>query len=199
MSRYRAILLLALCAAALPASIALAQRFPFGARGQDITRPGRVSDADAPTCQSSGGGSRIRSNCDDPEASPTAVARAAKIAVPAAAQLAVPSCAATTVTEYLQEHTTAHVNGTITVKSCAAAGSSGTYEIVLRVKEGSGAVKSLEFSEGWKGSETQDVPFAASYPLGENVELLDVRMRNLRCTCADAATEPTQTGPGGGD
>jgi hypothetical protein len=198
MSPTRVILLLALGVGALPASIAVAQRFPFGARGQDITRPGRVSDADVETCQSSGGGSRVRSNCDDPQASPTAVQQASKIAVPASAALSAPGCAATTVTEYLQDHATAHVNGTITVKSCPA-GSSGTYQIVLGIKDGSGAVKPLEFSESWQGSDAGDVKFSADYPIGESVELVNVRLRNLRCACADPAAEPTQTTTGSGD
>ncbi|HET8698783.1 MAG TPA: hypothetical protein VFO94_14945, partial [Gammaproteobacteria bacterium] len=36
-------------------------------------------------------------------------------------------------------------------------------------------------------------PAAADYPLGRDVELLNVRVRNLRCTCIDSTPATTQT------
>ena len=96
-------------------------------------------------------------------------------------------CAATTTTEYLQRNTVARVNSTIKIEECAAA--SGAFTVAVRVRDEGGEDKSLEFDETWQRSDDQDVKFAADYPIGENVELLNVRVRRLSCTCADPAQE----------
>jgi hypothetical protein len=44
----------------------------------------------------------------------------------------------------------------------------------------------LEFFESWQRQDDQPVKFSATYPIGENVDLLRVRPTQSRCTCADA-------------
>ena len=74
-------------------------------------------------------------------------------------------------------------------------GSAGTFDVVARVKDDSGEIKPIEFAESWQREDTEDSPFAGEYPIGENVELVNVRIRNLKCTCAEApaAAPPAET------
>lgn len=198
MSRIHVTVLLALLVLGLHTSAAFAQRFPQGFQGgQDITRPGRATEADVDTCQGTSGGSRVRANCD-PESTPAPLRTESELKAPAKAQepTSAAQCEATTLTEYIQRNTTARVNGSVSVKNCPA-GSTGTYNVVVRVKDASGEIKPIEFSEKWQGSDAGDVKFSADYPIGENVELLNVRVRNLRCTCGASPNEPTQTSTAG--
>ncbi|HET7132117.1 MAG TPA: hypothetical protein VFJ95_07705, partial [Gammaproteobacteria bacterium] len=64
---------------------------------------------------------------------------------------------------------------------------------VLRTKDARGEAKPMELVETWQSSTSQDVRFTADYPLGSDVELLNVRVRNLRCTCVDPSPASTQT------
>jgi hypothetical protein len=52
------------------------------------------------------------------------------------------------------------------------------------VRDESGEVKSLEFNETWQRSDAKSVVLEADYPIGENVELVNARVRGLTCTCA---------------
>ena len=180
MSRTHVSVLLALLVLVLPASTALAQVFPYMQGGQSISKPGRVGDA--AMCQGTSGGSRMRPNCDPEKSAPTE--RPAKISLDAPAAPSEPQCEATTLTNYAQRNTVARVDGTISLRNCKG-GSTGTFDIVVRIKDESGEIKSLEFSDNWQRSDDQDVKFAADYPIGENVDLLNVRLRDLRCTCGD--------------
>jgi hypothetical protein len=38
----------------------------------------------------------------------------------------------------------------------------------------------------------RDVSFSADYPIGDDVELVSVRLRNLTCTCADPPQQAAQ-------
>lgn len=95
-------------------------------------------------------------------------------------------CGATATTEYVQSNTIARVNGALSISDCAAA--SGAFTIALRIRDDSGQDKTLEFSETWQRSDDQDAKFAADYPIGENVFLVNARLRGLTCTCGEAAT-----------
>jgi hypothetical protein len=186
MSRLHVIALLALSAFALPASSASAQ-FIYGPGmqgGSDRSTSGRVTERDdIYTCQAAPGGSRVRENC---EIETTTVRLEQEIsllfklnALPLATQ-----CGATTTTAYQQLNTIARVNGTLEITDCAAA--SGAFTVAVRVKDDRGEERPLEFSQTWQRSDDEDVTFSADYPIGENVELVSVRLRDLRCTCADA-------------
>ena len=192
MSRTHIIVLLASLVLGGPTSNAFAQVFGPGRMPptQAISNPGRATATDVETCNATPGGSRVRPNCD-PAMTSKMLKEAAKIQIPDAARQSGPRCQASTVTEYIQQSSVARVNGSVTVKSCPA-GSSGTYDLVLRVKDASGEIKPLSFSEKWQRSDAEDVKFGADYPIGENVELLNVSIDNFHCTCADPPTEPTR-------
>jgi hypothetical protein len=110
-------------------------------------------------------------------------------------QLPTAQCEATANTEYRQQNTVALVESTLSLSDCPA-GTSGELTFAVRVRDDSGEVKPLEFKETWERSDDQDVAFNREYPIGENVELLSVRMRGLVCTCTaapGAAAGPSET------
>jgi len=96
-----------------------------------------------------------------------------------------PQCEATTLTEYQQRNNVARVTGTVSIANCAA-GTAGTFTLVARVRDESGEIKPVEFAEAWQRADAQDHTFNADYPIGDNVELMNVRVRGLTCTCAGA-------------
>jgi hypothetical protein len=147
-----------------------------------------VNDDDTPVCQTSGGGTRTRANCKA-EPKPTTVRTEATVKLPSIDEPAPPTarCEAVTTTEYQQRNTIARVNSTLAIKSCAAA--AGSFTFLVRVRDASGEIKPLEFSEMWQRSDDHDIKFIADYPIGEDVELVTVRVRDLRCTCADSPSE----------
>jgi hypothetical protein len=189
MRRVHVTALLALSGFAFPPAPGFAQRF---ARPDPPPRmnPGAVTERDdIELCGSSGGGSRLRPNCDQPETTTARFEQTRKLVIDVPAILSA-QCAATTTTEYQQRNTSAHVDGAIAVSACTAA--AGAYKVAVRVKDDNGEDRLLEFSETWQRDDDRDVTFSADYPIGENVELVSVRLRNLTCVCAD----PPQSGSG---
>ena len=105
----------------------------------------------------------------------------------APAQAAGPQCEATTLTEYQQRNNVARVTGTVSISSCPA-GTTGKFTLVARVRDDNGEIKPIEFNETWQRHDAEDHLFNTDYPIGDNVELMSVRVRGLACTCA-AATQ----------
>jgi hypothetical protein len=198
MSRIHVTALLALTTLAFPVSFASAQR-TFSSAGTAPTSNQGTTGFGVPHCQAGAGGSRMRSrkaedNCVAAAEAAVQAEQQAKAARELAQRQAL-QCSASTVTEYSQQNGVAHVAGSVSILSCPA-GSAGTFEVVALVKERSGETKSIEFPEKWQRDDRGDVPFAGEYPIGDKVELVDVRIRNLICTCATpleaapAATPP---------
>ena len=175
------------------------------AEGQRTSRSGGTAPTSTqgstgfsvPHCQAGAGGSRMRSRKaeNDCVAAAEAAVQAEQQAKAAheTAQREALQCAASTVTEYSQQNNIAHVTGSVSIATCAA-GSAGTFEVVALVKDKSGETKPIEFHEKWQRDSAGDAPFAGEYPIGDNVELVNVRIRNLRCTCAAApVSAPAKT------
>jgi hypothetical protein len=93
-----------------------------------------------------------------------------------------PQCEASTYTEYEQVGNIARVTGTVSISACPA-GTAGRFALVARVRDDAGASTPIEFSEMWTSPDAQDYVFYADYPIGDNVLLESVRVRNLTCTC----------------
>ena len=155
----------------------------------------RSEDAIVDTCRAAAGGSRARSNCElQPAAAPTQRAtaeptqRETQLATDVVPLPSSRQCEAGATMEYFQRNTTARVASTISVATCPAA--TGTFTIVLRIRDESGEIKPVEFNETWQRDDAKDVSFSADYPIGENVELVSARVRSLRCTCADSPQVP---------
>jgi hypothetical protein len=181
--------LLALSALAIPTSRVFAQVFerPAGEPAPRSNPGGVTENDDLQLCGSSAGASRVRSNCEEPETTTLRFEQTLKLLIDVPAILTA-QCAATTTTEYQQRNMSARVAGAIAISDCTAA--AGEYKVAVRVKGESGQVQVLEFSETWQRSDDRDVTFSADYPIGENVELVSVRLSNLTCTCGDPPEEP---------
>jgi hypothetical protein len=181
MSRIRDAALLALLAlAAVPA---FAQRFAVPDPGPRSSTIGAVNEnGRVAICGTSGGGSRIKeSNCEvETTTLRTEMELKLAIAIP---EILSGQCAATTTTEYQQMSTAAHVDGKLEIADCKAA--SGAFKIAVRVEDASGAEKVLEFEETWQRNDNENVTFTGDYPIGDDTELVSVRVRGLTCTCAD--------------
>jgi hypothetical protein len=186
MSRIHITAHLSLLALALAASPAFAQIFVRGGGGIDRGIQGRATErSDIYTCQAAPGGSRVRENCEvvaEIERLEQELKLAKLFEPPPLLQ-----CGGSTTTEYRQLGAIAQINGTLEIPSCAAA--SGTLTVAVVVKDSSGAEKVLEFTEAWQRGDAQNVRFSADYPIGEQVELVDVHLSDLTCECA-RTTQP---------
>jgi hypothetical protein len=132
----------------------------------------------------------MRANCEPgAEATTVRTEQTLKVSLDAPPQPSAPQCEATATTNYYQSNTVARTDGTITVRNCSTA-STGTYDVVVRVKDEKGEISSLEFSNKWQRSEGPEVKFAADYPIGKDVDLVTVRVRDLHCTCGDPPADP---------
>jgi hypothetical protein len=100
-----------------------------------------------------------------------------------AAPDAAPMCVASVSTGYFQANTQARVESTIQIEGCAAA--SGKYTIAARIRNTAGETETLEFEETFQRADDQTMTLKRDYPIGENVELVNVRTRAVRCECAD--------------
>jgi hypothetical protein len=178
--------LVALSALVLPASPGGAQVF-FGGASQNTAgraTPGRAIEGDIYHCQGAPGGSRIRENCET-ETETVRLEQEIRLQFKLAPPPTELQCSASTTTASQQRNTIARINTTLEIRDCTAA--SGTFTVELRIKDDSGAEKALEFDEPWQRSDEADVQFTADYPIGENVELVNARLRRLTCTCGDPA------------
>ena len=97
-----------------------------------------------------------------------------------------PQCEASTLTEYQQRNNVARVTGTVSLANCTA-GTTGSFTLVARVRDDNGEIRPIEFNESWQRADAEDHRFSTDYPIGDNVELMNVRVRDLKCTCADTA------------
>jgi hypothetical protein len=103
-----------------------------------------------------------------------------------AAPDAAPSCVASVTTGYFQANTQARVESAIQIEGCAAA--TGKYTIAARIRDQAGETQTLEFEETFEHAGAQSLTVKRDYPLGENVELVNVRTRAVRCECVDQPT-----------
>ena len=97
-----------------------------------------------------------------------------------------PQCEASTLTEFQQRGDVARVSGTVSISMCPA-GTTGSFTLVAQVRDDAGATTPIEFKETWQRADTQDHLFNSDYPIGDNVALVSVRVRNLTCTCEGAS------------
>lgn len=97
------------------------------------------------------------------------------------------SCLATVAIDYTQRVTLASVEGTVENPDCSA--SSGSFKVLVTLREAAGDVRTLEFTERWSRDDDRPVPFKADYPIGEDVDLLRVRPRSLSCSCGGEANQ----------
>jgi hypothetical protein len=95
-------------------------------------------------------------------------------------------CEASAYTEYEQRGNVARVTGTVSISACPA-GTIGKFTLVARIRDDAGTSTPIEFGEMWENRDAQDYVFYADYPIGDDVFLESVRVRNLTCTCGAPA------------
>jgi len=77
-------------------------------------------------------------------------------------------------------------------KDCAA--SSGEYKLLVRVRDETGEVKTLDFVGSWQRNDDEPVKFGGDYAIGNNVDVVNVRVVQARCTCAGEPREVNESG-----
>jgi hypothetical protein len=107
----------------------------------------------------------------------------AEFSISVAPPEAAPACVASVTTGYFQSNTVAKVESNIQIEGCTAA--SGKYTIAARIRDQAGETQTLEFEETFERADDQSMTVKRDYPIGENVELVNVRTRAVRCECAE--------------
>ena len=90
--------------------------------------------------------------------------------------------------EYFQRGADADVETTIENYDCAASMRPYVIEAMIRADDADGPEK-LTFPESWSRDDDQPVVISKRYPIGDNVDLLRVKIRKLRCKCAEESGE----------
>ena len=96
------------------------------------------------------------------------------------------NCVASVSLDYFQKGATAEVEMVIENTACEAASGTFVIEATVRV-DGKQEAQKLKFPESWQRVDSAPLTFARSYPIGDNADLLRVRIRNLKCACSDDA------------
>jgi hypothetical protein len=107
-------------------------------------------------------------------------------------EIASRDCTATVSLDYFQRGHRAQVELAVDNPYCAA--SNGGFVIEATVREdGVDEPRKLTFAETWQRDDDATVEMTRLYPIGDNVDLLRIRIRKLTCYCAAAA--PTTGDP----
>ena len=92
---------------------------------------------------------------------------------------------------YLQKNTSAVVDVVLENPDCAA--SSGSYTVAVRVRDDNNKSQTLSFDETWQRDDDQSLETRQDYFIGDNVDLVNVRVRKLKCACSGLADEVGHT------
>ena len=96
-------------------------------------------------------------------------------------------CAAQLFFTFIQKNTVATVESTLSNPDCGA--SSGDYTMLVRYRDENNEMQSLEYPETWRRDDDQDIESRKEYFIGDDVDLVTVRSRKLRCICDNAGAE----------
>ncbi len=90
-------------------------------------------------------------------------------------------CEAQVSLTYYQKNTVAVVESALNNWDCGASG--GEYAVLVRFRDENNELQTLEFPETWRRDDDQEVKSVKEYLIGDNVDLVSVRPRKLRCVC----------------
>ncbi|MFQ5608652.1 MAG: hypothetical protein ACE5F8_00085 [Woeseiaceae bacterium] len=93
------------------------------------------------------------------------------------------SCQAQLEMEYYQKGSNAVVESVLTNEQCAA--SAGTYVIQVRYRGSDSEIRTKDFPETWQRSDNEPIKNVREYFVGDDVDVIRVRSRKLRCSCTD--------------
>lgn len=97
-------------------------------------------------------------------------------------------CTAAMELEYYQKGASVHVETSVDNDQCSA--SFGTYTLEIRYRDAEGNVQTKEAAENWERIDSSPVEQAKDYFVADDIDIIRVRPRKLRCTCATDSTEP---------
>lgn len=92
------------------------------------------------------------------------------------------ACQAEIEMSWYQKGARINVESQLTNGDCAA--SSGTYTVEVRYRGDSREMLSKEFPETWERLDDQPIRVEKEYDIADNVDVIRVRIRKLRCECS---------------
>ncbi len=107
-----------------------------------------------------------------------------RIQIEAEHEFSTNACEARLEVEYYQKGDSVHVETVLDNEQCDA--SSGSYTLEVRYRGDDGEVQIAEFEELWERSDGDPVSLGKDYFVAENIDIMRVRSRRLRCECAPA-------------
>ena len=93
------------------------------------------------------------------------------------------NCTATVSLDYFQRGHEAQVEMAVENPYCAASQGSFVIEATIR-EDGADEAEKLSFPETWQRDDDAAVDITRRYPIGDNVDLLRIRIRKVTCSCA---------------
>lgn len=119
---------------------------------------------------------------------PAAIFLATCVSATAGEELVFGGCEASASIEYFQRGAEADVKAAVENPDCAASSGRFVVEITVRA-DGATENAKLRFEEQWQRDDDAPVLSERRYPIGDNVDLLRVRIRKLSCSCADVSSD----------
>ncbi len=106
-----------------------------------------------------------------------------------------PPCKGQIQLEYLQYDTIARVETALEGTICPIADMS--FALVVRTRLADNSVNSARTEYTWNSKDAGPVPGSGDHPIGDDVDLVDVRAKNFKCSCEtpSAAPEPPTAPP----
>ncbi len=103
-------------------------------------------------------------------------------------------CVLSASVEYTQRGPEADVSMTIAVQSCTVATGSHVIEATIHA-DGADGPEKLAFPETWSRDRDGPLVIERRYPIGDDVDLLRIRIRKLKCTCGEAGVDDSADAP----
>ena len=94
---------------------------------------------------------------------------------------------------YLQKSTNVIVDMTLENTDCAASG--GSYTVAVKFRDGNSELQTVEYEETWQREDDQSLQSRQEYYMGENVDLINARVKRPMCVCVPIPTEVTDALP----
>ena len=95
--------------------------------------------------------------------------------------------------DYLQKNTDVIVNMSLDNPDCAA--SSGSYAVAVKFRDDENNSQTVEYEETWQREDNQPLQKRQSYYVGENVDVINARVKRPNCICAAIPSEKNDALP----
>lgn len=95
--------------------------------------------------------------------------------------------------DYLRKNTDVIVNMALDNPDCAA--SSGSYAVAVKFRDENNNSQTVEYEETWQREDDQPLQKRQSYYVGENVDVINARVKRPSCVCAAIPSEESDALP----